>query len=110
MDISPLQRRVHAADQSLEQLAHNSTLSEKEKITEVSRQFEAILLRQILSEAQKSGFKTSMNKESATSSIYQDMVTSQLAQSISHTNGLGLGETLARQLSGQLKLDKTPSD
>jgi Rod binding domain-containing protein len=110
MEISPLQRRVQAADQSLESLAHNPTLTEGEKIAEVSRQFEAVLIRQILSEAQKSGFKTSLSQNSATSSIYQDLVTSQLAQSISHSHGLGLGETLTRQLSGQFKLDETLSD
>jgi flagellar biosynthesis/type III secretory pathway chaperone len=54
MQISPLPHTVSAASLPLEQLAKNPKLSESEKIAELSRQFEAVLLRQILGEAQKS--------------------------------------------------------
>ena len=37
----------------MEKLAGNTNLSQEEKIGEVSRQFEAVLLRQILQTAQK---------------------------------------------------------
>jgi Rod binding domain-containing protein len=106
MDISSLQRHVKAADLPLEKLTGNPQVSEKDKVAEVSRQFEAVLLRQILSEAQKPVFHSSLNKETATTGIYRDMTTSQLADSISQSKALGLGDTLARQMGYQLKLDK----
>jgi Rod binding domain-containing protein len=108
MQISPLQRHVNAADLPLEKLAGNSQVSEQEKVAELSRQFEAVLVRQILSEAQKPVFKSSLNQDSAATGIYRDMTTNQLAESISHSKGLGLADTLAQQMGRQLKLDSTP--
>ena len=104
MEISPLQRHVQAADLPLDKLAANSNLSQADKVGEVSRQFEAILLRQILSEAQKPVFKSKMNPDTASSGIYRDMITTQLADSISRSKALGLADTLSRQLTKQLKL------
>ena len=93
----------------MERLASNSNVSEKDKITEVSRQFEAVLLRQILQSAQKTQFKSTMSGDSATGSIYQDMVTNQLADSISKSGAFGLAKTLNQQLQHELpaKAQKT---
>ena len=85
----------------LEQLAANKTLSEREKLTEVSREFEAVLLRQILGEGRKTVFHSKLSKDSATSAIYQDMVTSQLADGISRSGSFGLARSLETQLASQ---------
>jgi hypothetical protein len=50
MEIAP----IKAADVPIEQLAGNSKISDRDKVAEVSRQFEAVLLRQILQETRKS--------------------------------------------------------
>ncbi len=86
----------------MEKLIHNSQLSEQEKMGEVSRQFEAVLLRQILQSAQKTHFGAKMSGESATSGIYQDLVTTQLADSISKSGAFGLAQSLRAQLNGEL--------
>jgi len=86
-----------------ERLAANKTLSEQEKIAEASRQFEAVLLRQILSDARKPVFKSSLTEKSATSAIYDDMVTSQFADSISRSGEFGLARSLASQLKPETK-------
>jgi flagellar protein FlgJ len=104
MEITSLQPHVNAADLPLEKLAGNSKISDAEKIAEVSRQFEAILLRQILASAQKPTFSSTMNPQSSATGIYRDMMTNQLAQQISHSGALGLGSTLATQLDRQLKV------
>jgi peptidoglycan hydrolase FlgJ len=105
MEVSALQPKVHAADLPLETLAGNHSISESEKVGELSRQFEAVLLRQILASAQKTVFASKMNPESSATAIYRDMVTNQLADSISHSRALGLGDSLAQQLGRQLKTD-----
>jgi len=89
----------------LDQLAGNKTLSQSEKITEASRQFEAVLLRQILGSARKTVFKSSVSEDSMTSGIYQDMVTGQLAESMSRSGGFGLARSLQSQLQHQLGTD-----
>jgi hypothetical protein len=53
MNISSIQREPKASDMSLEQLTTNTQVSNKEKLSEASRQFEALLLRNILSDTQK---------------------------------------------------------
>jgi peptidoglycan hydrolase FlgJ len=100
MEISSLIRPVQASELPLERLAASSQLSQKDKIGEVSRQFEAVLLRQILSQAQKPMFKSSlMAADGTTNAIYQDMVTQQLADRISQGGTFGFAKVLEQQLS-----------
>ena len=100
MEISAFNRHVHAANLPLDKLAASTQVTEKEKVAEVSRQFEAVLLRQILSQAQKPLFKsTFVDGKGAASAIYQDMITQQLADGISEGGSFGFGKVLEKQLS-----------
>ena len=49
-------RAAAAANLPLDQLANNARLSEAQKVAEAGRQFEAVLLRQILGEGMKPAF------------------------------------------------------
>jgi Rod binding domain-containing protein len=93
---------VNAGDLPLERLATNPHVAEREKIAELSRQFEAVLLRQILREAQKTVIKSDLSDDSVAGEIYRDMVTTQLAESISRSGAFGLAKSLERELSRQL--------
>ena len=106
MKISPLPNAAPVSDVPLEQLAKNSKFSEAEKIGELSRQFEAVLLRQILQSAQKTVIKSKLTEESATSGIYQDMITSQLADCISKSGSFGFAKSLQEELTRQLATKK----
>jgi Rod binding domain-containing protein len=100
MEISPLQRDVRAAELPLEKLASSKEIPQQAKIAEVSRQFEAVLLRQILGQAQKPMFKSSLFPAGgATNAIYQDMVTQQLADRISQGGTFGFAKVLEKQLT-----------
>jgi Rod binding domain-containing protein len=101
MQVPALQRPIRASEVSPERLANNPNLSEKEKIAEASRQFEAILLRQILQEGQKPVVHTKLNTDSTAKGIYRDLVTTHLADSISKSGEFGLARTFERQLNGQ---------
>jgi len=102
MNVSPLERPVQAADLPLENLAANQHLSEPEKIGELSRQFEALVTRQILHEALKPVIVSKYTSNSTANGIYQDMTTSQLADRVSRAGGFGLAKSLAGQLTRQL--------
>jgi flagellar protein FlgJ len=98
--LSPAQA-VRASDIPLERLAENKQLNQNDKIKEAARQFEAVLVRQILSAARKSIIPSTVNPQSCVSGIYDDMINVQLAESISRSGSLGLAATLDRQLSRQ---------
>jgi flagellar protein FlgJ len=106
MDVSPLQRKVKASDLPLESLAGNSKVDKKEKVKELSRQFEAVLLRQILQEAEKPAFKSNLMGGGAVNDIYQDIIVNQMADNISKSSGLGLAASLQTQLTRQLVKDE----
>lgn len=103
MDVSPLQRKVCASDLPLEQLSDNPNLTDAQKGAEVGRQFEALLLRQILTEAQKPVLGDSGTGQSVSSSVYQDMITNNLADSMSKSGAFGLAHTFEHQLTREIK-------
>jgi flagellar protein FlgJ len=102
MDILPLTPRVNAAEIPLQQLAGNAKLTQQEKVGEACRQFEAILLRQILSEARKPVIDSGSDEDQTTSGIYNDMITNQLADGISRSGSFGLARSLQSQLVRQV--------
>ncbi len=101
MDVLPIQPRVNAADLPIEQLAGNPNVSQRDKVDQACKQFEAVLLRQILGEARKTVI-ASGEQDSTVSGIYNDMVTSQLADSISRSGTFGLAKSLESQLARQV--------
>ena len=103
MNITGLQSQPHvkASDIPLANLAGNTKIPEKEKVAEVSRQFEAVLLRQILQETRKSSVAPGSSADATTSGIYDDMVNNQLADCISRSGSLGLGKSLQGVLAHQ---------
>jgi len=91
---------VQASQLPLESLAGNPNISDDDKVAEVSRQFEAVLLRQILQQARKPGVAAS--SPSLSSDVYSDMINQQLAQSISRSGAFGLAKSLQGQLAHQV--------
>ena len=101
MNIPALTHAAKVENLPLEKLAGNKSLSEKEKVAEASRQFESVLLRQILGAARKTVFKSKFNQDSMASGIYQDLATTQLADAISRSGSFGLARSLEAQLVQQ---------
>jgi Rod binding domain-containing protein len=102
MNIPALQPHIKATDVPLNELAANKNISDKDKVAEVSRQFEAVLLRQILQETRKSSVTPSSTADATTSGIYDDMINNQLADSISRSGSFGLGKSLQGELARQV--------
>ena len=95
----PIYMSTMSADHlAVEQLAQNNKLTEAEKIGEVARHFEAILLRQFLNEATKPLMSGDEGMNSAQKGIYQDMITYTLADTISKSGQFGLSQMFRHQL------------
>jgi Rod binding domain-containing protein len=103
MQTFPLQRAVKASELPLDKVVRSSVLSEPEKVAAASRAFEAILLRQVLETAQKPVFQSKLMGNSTSDSIYRDLITNQLADSISKSGALGLSKSIEPQLTRQTK-------
>ena len=97
MQTAPFQRQVKAADLPLERLLANKSVPETEKLQAASRAFEAVLLRQILESAQKTVIASEFTKESASTSVYRDLITTQLADGIAKSGQFGLARSLDQQ-------------
>jgi flagellar protein FlgJ len=109
MNLLPIQSAADTSSVPLQELAANKNLTEQQKIAEASRQFEAILLRQILSESQKPVITSEFTDNSTASGIYQDYITNTLADSISKAGTMGLAKIFEQQLShpaSKVKPDK----
>jgi|ERR1035437_2216072 Rod binding domain-containing protein len=110
MDITALQaKHIDFSNMPLDRLAASTQIDQKDKIRQVSRAFEAVLLRQILQETQKPAFKSKLIGDTATDGIYRDLVVSQLADSISKSGSFGLAKSLARELQQQTGAAKSAS-
>jgi Rod binding domain-containing protein len=105
-----MERGVTVRNMPLDKLAHSSSVSPEDKVKEVSRQFESILLRQILTDAQKPLLNTSLGKSGASGAMYQDLMTSQLADQISGQGGLGLSHVLQAQLGRELGVNHSQTE
>jgi flagellar protein FlgJ len=99
MQIPSLTAPVDASHVQLESLAGNPALTQPQKIAEASRQFEAVLLRQFLSESQKPVISSEFTDNSSAAGIYQDMITNQLADTLSRNGGVGLAKSFERELA-----------
>ena len=93
--------KVKPADVPLEKLATSKALTEEQKTSEMTRQFEALLLRQIFTEAQKSAFPSKLASSGVSTAIYQDLMVSQLADTISSSRTIGLAQELETQVTRQ---------
>jgi Rod binding domain-containing protein len=101
MNVIASHPKVEASKLSLESLAGNKNISDADKVVEVSRQFEAVMLRQILQDIRKPILAPAEGDATA-SGIYSDMINNQLADSISRSGGFGLAKSLAAQLTHQV--------
>lgn len=109
LEIASLQHKISAANVPLERLAGSTKISEQEKIAEVSRQFEAVLLKQILAQAQKPMFGEALGFSGAGSAIYQDMITQQMADRISQGGSFGFAKVLEKELTSRY-VKKNPKE
>lgn len=100
METNGLQRQVRAADLPLDKLAASTDIPKGEKEAEVCRQFEAVLLRQVLNDNMKPMLGSTLTGTGAVNGIYQDMVVNELADSISKSRTFGLATSLQTQLEG----------
>ncbi len=103
MNVAPLpplpSGTIDPSQMPLDELARNPHVSEEVKVGEATRQFEAVLLRQILTEARKTVIHSDLEESSSVSAIYDDLINQTLADSISRSGMLGLADLLKRQFA-----------
>jgi peptidoglycan hydrolase FlgJ len=99
MNIPPIQSPIDTSNVPVEQLAGNKHLTQQQKIHEASRQFEVIMLQQILSEMQKPVIKSEFTDDSTASDIYQSYATNALAESMSKSGSFGFAKIFEQQLT-----------
>lgn len=89
------------ADVPLDRLAANPKVPQGEKLAAACKAFEAVLLRQILESAQKQVVASNLTPSSASSSIYRDLISSQMADQIAATGQFGLARSFLDQIKSR---------
>lgn len=102
MQISSILSAINPDKLSLKQLAASTVLTKQQKVAELSKDFEAILVGQFLQEAQKPLFKSELFADPASDGIYGGMLNHQLAEAIARGGGFGLARSLEKPLERQL--------
>jgi peptidoglycan hydrolase FlgJ len=97
MSLPPIHPSASSTPVPLDRLAAHPQLQESEKIAEAARQFEAVLLRQIITAARRTVIPSDINESSTASGVYDDMINDQLATTISRTGAFGLANALQAQ-------------
>ena len=105
------QARRSAANGTVSSVALNQTADDP-RIKEAATQFEAVLLRQMLSSLEKTT-NSSAGSQSTGGSIYGSMVVNTVADAIANAGGLGLASLLTKSLQnvvpGAHNTSQTPS-
>ena len=101
MEINAQPAATAGANISLDRLSEDRSIPEQTRLDEACRQFEAVLVRQILGDGQKSAVASKMNLNSSGSSIYRDMVNANMADQMTRGGGIGLSRALSHELSRQ---------
>ena len=91
-----LRSREQAADPS----AASST--DHEKLLQACRDFEALFVKQMLNAMRKTVNKSGLIDGGMAEEIFEDMLYDEYAKKMTKTAGVGLAETLYRELSPQL--------
>jgi Rod binding domain-containing protein len=99
MTIPPVQSPVDTSNVPVEQLAGNKHLTQQQKIHEASREFEVIMLQQILSEMQKPVITSEFTDSSTAGDIYQSYATNAIAESMSKSGSFGFAKIFEQQLT-----------
>ena len=96
MDISSITSQLRPT--GLDQPDHSPGTQDPAKLAKVSKQFESILLRQMLGESMKP-----LLQGGPSGQVYGYMLTDSLANQISEAGGLGLAHVIQTQISQKHK-------
>ncbi len=99
MNIPAIQSPIDTSNVPIDELAGNKHLTQQQKIHEASREFEVIMLQQILSEMQKPVINSEFTDDSTASDIYQSYATNAIAESMSKSGSFGFAKIFEQQLS-----------
>lgn len=93
----------------LDRVAHDSNLTENQKVGELAKEFEAMLFKQVLKGMKESFGGSGLFPSEGPHAIYGDMMIDTIAQSISHAGQIGFSRTFTDQLTNQAVTDNNVS-
>ena len=85
---------------ALKKMGQTADTANEAKLKKACKDFEAIILQQLLSAMRKSVPKGGLLESGFSQDMYQSMYDENLAQEMANGKGIGLADTLFRQLSG----------
>jgi len=97
------------SQKDLDRIADDASMSEQEKVAELAKEFEAMLVKQVLKGMQKTAGGSGLFPTKGPASIYGDMMMNSLSQSISDSRQLGFARLFENQLTNKDAIRQEPS-
>jgi Rod binding domain-containing protein len=110
MNIGAFQPGLRPAELTLEQVSTSSVISEQEKVAELARQFEGVMVKQMLREARQPMLDAAPEGGTSETRAYDEMVTDKMAEAITRGGGFGVASSLQAQLLRQMPHSGRPKD
>jgi len=83
--------------------ANSADKAKEAKLHKACQDFEALMLKQLLTTMRKSVPKDGLFKTGYAEDMYNSMHDDELAKNIAHGKGVGIADILYKQLSGEIK-------
>lgn len=84
-----------------QEFAHNTQMTEQQKVAEASKQFESVMLRQYLKDALKPVVETDLTQNTASDEIYRSYLIDIMASSMAESGAFGVSNTLQAGIQAQ---------
>ena len=87
----------------LKEKAFNADTAKEEKLKNACKDFEAIILKQMLTTMRKSIPKDGLFETGYAQEMYQSMQDEEMAKEMAHGKGMGIADAMYKQISGKIK-------
>jgi peptidoglycan hydrolase FlgJ len=99
--ISMVKDSMEITSIQLKDMAQTTDKADKVRLEKACKDFEAIILNQMLSAMRKTVPEGGLFEKSYGEKIYQSMSDEELSKNMAHNKGMGLGEMLFKQLTAK---------
>ncbi|MGM0502655.1 MAG: rod-binding protein [Bacillota bacterium] len=95
------QAQKQQRDSKVEQLKKNNKEPEKDKLKQLTQEFESIFISMMYKQMDKAGFKSDLIKPGLSEDVFKDMYYDEIAKKAALKEDIGIAESMYQQLKNK---------